>query len=276
MIPAARASPSTLIMVRNLSLWKQRFLLNAPSLIKVRNWKFTGKVSNLTVFDSTEEEGRGYLQDPVDGHNQCDVIRRQAHRSQHYYHGNQTSLRNPRCTDASSRSCDAVRRFRQKQSGFYLRAELTASTGQTLNCIQFNFIDRGSVTVDTEPRPRRSQSGRKQHTLVDWLPDGDQLTKVQLVVVDLSDEDGRHGLVERRAVHVDGGTHGQDEAGDLPFHVAVLQQTLHGDGQRGRAGERTRGQRSWTWPQRWSRTVPDADLDEVARAMTIACNSPRM
>lgn len=37
MIPAARASPSTLIMVRNLSLWKQPFPLNAQSAIKVQS-----------------------------------------------------------------------------------------------------------------------------------------------------------------------------------------------------------------------------------------------
>lgn len=70
------------------------------------------------------------------------------------------------------------------------------------------------------------------------VPDGDQLAKVQLVVVDLSDEDGRHSLVQRRAVHVDGGPHGEDEASDLPLDVTVLQQTLHGDGQRGRAEDR--------------------------------------
>ena len=74
------------------------------------------------------------------------------------------------------------------------------------------------------------------------VPYGDQLSKVQLVVVDLGDEDGGHGLVERRAVHVDGGAHRQHEAGDLAVHVAVLQQTLHGDGQSGRAEERTGGQ----------------------------------
>ena len=69
----------------------------------------------------------------------------------------------------------------------------------------------------------------------DGLPDGDQLSKVQLIVIDLSNKDGRHCLVQRRAVHVDGGAHREDEAGDLSVNVAVFQQTLHGDGQCGRA-----------------------------------------
>ena len=68
-------------------------------------------------------------------------------------------------------------------------------------------------------------------------PDGDQLAEVQLVVVDLRNKDGRHGLVQRRAVHVDGGAHWQHEAGDLPVHVTVLQQALHGDRQGGRAAD---------------------------------------
>lgn len=63
------------------------------------------------------------------------------------------------------------------------------------------------------------------------LPYGDQLSKVQLVLVDLGDEDSRHSLVQSRAVHVDGGTHGEHEASDLTVHVTVLQQTLHSDGQ---------------------------------------------
>ena len=55
------------------------------------------------------------------------------------------------------------------------------------------------------------------------LPDGDDLAEVQLVVVDLSDEDGGHRLVERRAVHVDGGADRQHEADDAAVDVVVLQ-----------------------------------------------------
>ena len=60
-------------------------------------------------------------------------------------------------------------------------------------------------------------------------PDGDDLAKVKLVVVHLSDENGRHGLVERRAVHVNGGADGQHKADDPPVDVVVLQQALEGD-----------------------------------------------
>lgn len=67
------------------------------------------------------------------------------------------------------------------------------------------------------------------------VPDCDDLAKVQLVVVDLSDEDGRHSLVERRAVHVYGCTHRQHEADDAPVDVIILQEALKGDRQRGRA-----------------------------------------
>lgn len=66
------------------------------------------------------------------------------------------------------------------------------------------------------------------------VPDGDDLTKVKLVVVDLGDKNGRHCLVERGPVHVDGCAHGQHEANDPPVDVVVLQQALEGDRQRGR------------------------------------------
>lgn len=49
-----------------------------------------------------------HLQDPVDGHDERDVIWRQAHWCQYDHHGNQTGLRDPRCPDASSCSCDAA------------------------------------------------------------------------------------------------------------------------------------------------------------------------
>lgn len=53
-------------------------------------------------------------------------------------------------------------------------------------------------------------------------PDGDDLAKVQLVIVNLCDEYGRHGLVERGAVHVDGGAHREHEADDAAVDVVVL------------------------------------------------------
>lgn len=39
------------------------------------------------------------------------------------------------------------------------------------------------------------------------LPDGENLTKVKIHVIHLSDKDGSHSLVEGGAIHVDGGTH---------------------------------------------------------------------
>lgn len=43
-------------------------------------------------------------------------------------------------------------------------------------------------------------------------PDSNDLAPVELNPVHLSDEDGGHGLIKRRAVHVDGGTHWEDKA----------------------------------------------------------------
>lgn len=67
------------------------------------------------------------------------------------------------------------------------------------------------------------------------LPDGDDLPKVQLIIVHLGNEDGRHGLVERGAVHVDGRPDGQHEADDASVDVVVFQEALEGDRQRGGA-----------------------------------------
>ena len=77
------------------------------------------------------------------------------------------------------------------------------------------------------------------------LPDGEDLSKVEVHVVDLGDEDGRHGLVEGGAVHVDGGPHWEDEARHPLVHAVVLLQTAEGNGQGasagGREGERVKG-----------------------------------
>lgn len=63
---------------------------------------------------------------------------------------------------------------------------------------------------------------RKSLKVVSTLPDGDDLPKVELVIIHLGDEDGCHGLVESSAVHVDGGPDGQHEADDAPVDVVVL------------------------------------------------------
>lgn len=68
-------------------------------------------------------------------------------------------------------------------------------------------------------------------------PDGDDLAKVQLVIIDLCDEYRCHGFVESGAIHVDGGAHREHETDDAAVDVVVLQQALEGYRQRGRAGE---------------------------------------
>lgn len=70
------------------------------------------------------------------------------------------------------------------------------------------------------------------------LPYRDDLSKVKLVVVHLGDENGCHGLVERGAVHVDGGPDGQHKADDASVDVVVLEEALEGDRQSGRAAEK--------------------------------------
>ena len=69
-------------------------------------------------------------------------------------------------------------------------------------------------------------------------PDGDDLAGVKVNVVDLRDEDRSDRLVERRAVHVDGGADGEDEASDAPVDAVVLLQTAECDRQRRRAAGR--------------------------------------
>lgn len=62
-------------------------------------------------------------------------------------------------------------------------------------------------------------------------PDCDNLARVQLDAVHLSNEDGGHGLIQGSSVHVDGGADRQHEAGDSFVNTQVLLQTAEGDGQ---------------------------------------------
>lgn len=94
---------------------------------------------------------------------------------------------------------------------------------------------------------------------VHW-PDGDDLAKVQLVIIDLCDEYCCHGLVESGAIHVDGGAHGEHETDDAAVDVVVLQQALEGYRQRGRAGEewekdRAQAQNADAKVSKWSERV---------------------
>lgn len=65
-----------------------------------------------------------------------------------------------------------------------------------------------------------------------FLPYGDDLTKVHLNIVDLSDEEGCQSFIQSRSVHVDGGAHRQHETRDSLVNFVVLLQTLEGDGER--------------------------------------------
>lgn len=57
--------------------------------------------------------------------------------------------------------------------------------------------------------------------------DGEDLSSVQLHVVELGDEDGRDALEDGGAVHVDGGADGEDEAADAFVHAVVLFNAFH-------------------------------------------------
>lgn len=67
------------------------------------------------------------------------------------------------------------------------------------------------------------------------LPNGDNLAKVELIIIDLGDEDGCDRLVERRAVHVDGCPDRQHEANNASVDVVVLEEALKSNRQSGRA-----------------------------------------
>lgn len=62
------------------------------------------------------------------------------------------------------------------------------------------------------------------------------MSGVQGVVVHLGDEDGSYRLVERRAVHVNRGTHRENKSSDPLVDAIVLLGTSERDGQRGGAG----------------------------------------
>ena len=58
------------------------------------------------------------------------------------------------------------------------------------------------------------------------LPDSDDLPNGERQTSNLRDEDGGHGFVEGSAVHVDGGTDGDDEAGHTHVDMILLLKAL--------------------------------------------------
>lgn len=69
----------------------------------------------------------------------------------------------------------------------------------------------------------------------EYLPDSNNLAHIERIVIQLSDEDGCHCLIERCAIHVDSGAHWENKAGDPFINVVVLLSASKGDRQRGRA-----------------------------------------
>lgn len=67
------------------------------------------------------------------------------------------------------------------------------------------------------------------------LPDGENLSKVQVHVIDLSNKYGSHSLIQGSAIHVDGGTHRKYKPCHSFIHTVVLLQTAESDGQCSRA-----------------------------------------
>lgn len=65
------------------------------------------------------------------------------------------------------------------------------------------------------------------------LPYSYNLSQIQFILIDLGNEDGSNRLVQRSAVHVDGGPDREHEPRHASVNAVVLQQTLEGDGQGG-------------------------------------------
>lgn len=61
-----------------------------------------------------------YLQRPIDGYDESDVIGGQTHRSQHDYHGYQSGLWNPGCPNTGCGGCDADRTNRGAKSECFI------------------------------------------------------------------------------------------------------------------------------------------------------------
>lgn len=152
-----------------------------------------------------------YSQEPIHCNDESDVIGRQSNRGQYDHHGYQPRLWDACSSDASCGGRDA------SQSGE-------------------KHVLLVGLAFPTERAHLRSP-----------LPDGDDLTKVHLHVVDLGDEDGRQRLVQRRPVHVDGGADGEHKTRDPLVDLVVLLQTFKGDGQRSRAGRRQTGENTSGW-----------------------------
>ena len=82
------------------------------------------------------------------------------------------------------------------------------------------------------------------YSMVHW-PDGDDLAKVQLIIINLCNEYCCHSLIESGAIHIDGGAHGEHKANDAAVNVVVLQEALEGNRQCGRAEKERKQDREY-------------------------------
>lgn len=202
----------------------------------------------------------GNSQEPVHGNDQSYVLPGQSHRCQYDHHGNQTSLRDACCSDAGSSCRDTVMAGVGGGGGvWWWGGYEEKQNNQQTGCSQ-NMLNSFQMHVMLEGKSAKRMSvvkdliiiiSNKFFSLISGpghaevrLPDGENLAKVKLHAIDLSNIDGCHGLVEGGAVHVDGGAHGQDEPRHSFIHTDVLLQAAEGDGEGGRAAGRRDGIRN--------------------------------
>lgn len=62
-----------------------------------------------------------------------------------------------------------------------------------------------------------------------YLPDGENLPKVEVKVIDLSNKDGSEGFVQSGSIHVYGRADRKHEAGHPLVHFVVFLQAFKGD-----------------------------------------------
>lgn len=107
------------------------------------------------------------------------------------------------------------------------------------------------------------------------IPDGNNLAHIQIVVIQLSNKDGSHCLIERRAIHVDGGAHWEHKAGNPLVNAIVLFSTPECDRQRGGAERHRQSGLSEAWVHGGvSEIKMFTDLEEIMSAVTRAWAMP--
>lgn len=86
------------------------------------------------------------------------------------------------------------------------------------------------ITLNKSSFSSIRQLAPSHHHQARALPDSDDLPAVQRDVIHLGNEDGCHGLIQRGAVHVNGGAYGQHEASHALINLQIFLQAAEGDG----------------------------------------------